>query len=73
MFVKGFNHGVIYRIEELKASSMSNLKEMAKLRSFLLRSHVQAFKFYFTDMRKCYNMMLREKFSMPIVFIISSH
>lgn len=32
MFVKGFNHGVIYGIEELKASSMSNLEEMAKLR-----------------------------------------
>lgn len=31
MFVKGFNHGVLYSIENLKASSMSYLEEMAKI------------------------------------------
>lgn len=31
MFVKGFNHKIIYGIEKLEASSMTNLEEMAKL------------------------------------------
>lgn len=31
MFVKGFNHGIIHGIEKPKASSMSNLEEMAEL------------------------------------------
>lgn len=53
MSVKGFDHCVIYGTEQLKASSMSILEEMAKLRFISSMKSLQVFKFYFTDMRKC--------------------